>query len=294
MLTIWRQNCGEVLSVGVVGDAPRVPRAVELPAEPEDGVGGTVFDQGLGEDGEVLVVGAGGPLGERPARTTREDGDPEHEAVPGVAPLVEHPVLGAARAVHAVPAARAQQVVRGEHGMGPGDRGEIGEGPGITRAGEVAEHGRLGGVRARRWPSSAGCPAAAGALAGALAGAWVGTLAASLVGVAERREGPVVLVGHKWVVVLVVLVVLGGTVMVVGGCGNRRRWAGPGPAAHGAAGRAAPTGSNWPGGRWGDGATSTESMATTAVAVTSGCGHDLGGGMADHATPFVPDAVTRW
>ena len=86
--------------------------------------------QGLGQDGEVLVVGTGRALGQGSSRAAGEDGDTEHEAVAAVAPLVEHPVLGSSRAVHAVPAAGAQEVVRGDHRMGPGDRGEVGQRPG--------------------------------------------------------------------------------------------------------------------------------------------------------------------
>ncbi len=98
------------------------------------------------------------------------------------------------------------------------------------------------------------------------AGAFAGALAATLAG-PGRRGAALVLVGHKWVAVLVVLVVVGGTVMVVGGTGTvvvvvvwvPRHWGAVGCEALvsvrcvcGAAVR------------------STESMATTAAAVTSG------------------------
>jgi hypothetical protein len=104
---------------------------------------------------------------------------------------------------------------------------------------------------------------------GASAGARVGALVASLVGVAERREGPVVLVGHKWVVVLVVLEVLGGTVIVVGGAGIVAG-TGPGRAAAWSCGADGSDPFELARCAGGDGATSMESKTTTAVAVTSG------------------------
>jgi hypothetical protein len=53
---------------------------------------------------------------------------------------------------------------------------------------------------------------------GGLAGAFAGALAGALAGAAMRAGaggGGVGLVGHRWVVVLVVLVVLGGTAMAL-------------------------------------------------------------------------------
>jgi hypothetical protein len=56
--------------------------------------------------------------------------------------------------------------------------------------------------------------------AAALAGALTGGRAATLAGPERRGVGGVVLVGHKCVVVLVVLEVLGGTAIVVDGVGS--------------------------------------------------------------------------
>jgi hypothetical protein len=58
-----------------------------------------------------------------------------------------------------------------------------------------------------------GVPGPVGALAGAFAGAFAGARAAAAI--RTGGGGGLVLVGHRWVVVFVVLVVLGGTAMAV-------------------------------------------------------------------------------
>jgi len=108
--------------------------------------------------------------------------------------------------------------------------------------------------------------ARAGALTGALAGARDATLAG-----VERRAGAV-LVGHKCVVVLVVLEVEGGTAMVVVLAGTVVVVARGTVSDCGAVGCETRASA-----KWGPGAevTSTESIATTAPAVTRGAATTL-------------------
>jgi hypothetical protein len=106
-----------------------------------------------------------------------------------------------------------------------------------------------------------------------LAGALAGVRFATRAGLVRWGVGRAALVGIKWVAVLVVLVVLGGTATVVGGTGTVVVvGAGCATCDNGAVGCVALESAAWV---CGDEVRSTESMATTAVAVTRGAATTL-------------------
>ena len=64
VVTICRQKATKLAASVGIGDGPREPVAVEFPPQAQNGVGLVVAHEVLPEDGEVLVVGTGGTLGQ--------------------------------------------------------------------------------------------------------------------------------------------------------------------------------------------------------------------------------------
>ena len=100
-----------------------VQRAVELPPEPEVGVGLPGRHQGPGQGHEMGVVGTGRPHGEGSHRVSggigRDDGNAERQRVRGARPPVgEQPPQAAALALQARPAAVGREIVSGNGGSG--------------------------------------------------------------------------------------------------------------------------------------------------------------------------------